>query len=286
MNAMPVRTVGVVGAGVMGAELAQVLAAAGYDVSLIDRTPESLQRAKRAVVNAQRCSILLGGRGAASRTKSGEISYSTSVETALANADFVIENVTERWSVKSELYPVLDRVCPEHAVLAANTSTIPVRRLAECTRRPSQVLGLHFMNPASLTRAVELVVTPDTSTACIATATDVLSALQKKWVVVHDSPGFVSNRVLMLTINEAVAVLADGVASAESIDELFRSCFGHKMGPLETADLIGLDTVLLSLESLEEAYGAKFAPCALLRSFVAAGKYGQKSGAGFYAYEV
>jgi 3-hydroxybutyryl-CoA dehydrogenase len=204
---------------------------------------------------------------------------------ALAEVDFVVENVVEKWAVKREVYPRLDRLCRPQVIFAANTSCLSITRLAAQTARPERVIGMHFMNPVPLKPTVELIRGHHTSRETVEAAQEFLAGMGKDAIVVEDLPGFVTNRVLMLTINEAVFVVQDRVAPAEDVDRLFRSCFGHKMGPLETGDLIGLDTILDSLEVLHESYGDdKFRPAPLLRKMVDAGLLGRKSGRGFYDY--
>jgi 3-hydroxybutyryl-CoA dehydrogenase len=204
---------------------------------------------------------------------------------ALAEAAYVIENVTESWPVKREVYAALETVCPVPCVFAANTSAIPITRIASATRRPAQVIGIHFMNPVPQKAWVEVIRGFHTSDATLETTRALLKRMGKSCVVVGDSPGFVSNRVLMLTLNEAIFLLHEHVASAADVDQVFKSCFGHPMGPLETADLIGLDTILNSLEVLYESFNdSKFRPCPLLKMMVDAGLWGRKNGKGFYTY--
>ena len=186
---------------------------------------------------------------------------------------------------KKEVYAKLDAICPQDCVLAANTSTIPITRLASLTKRPSKVIGMHFMNPAPLKPVVEMIRGAHTSDDTLETAKRLLAQMGKECIIVQDSPGFVSNRVLMLAINEAIRVVQEGVARAEDVDRIFKTCFAHKMGPLETADLIGLDTVLYSLQVLHEHFGDdRYSPCPLLEDMVKAGLHGQKAGQGFYQY--
>lgn len=201
-------------------------------------------------------------------------------------ADFIIENVVEKWDVKAEVYARLDNICPQHCVFAANTSAISITRIGSVTRRPDRVLGMHFMNPVPLKSMVEVIKGHHTSDETLDRAQAVLTAMGKEFIVVNDMPGFVSNRVLMLTINEAIFLVQDQVTTAENVDRIFKTCFGHKMGPLETGDLIGLDTILLSLEVLYESYNdSKYRPCPLLKKMVHAGLLGRKSHQGFYNYD-
>src|SRR5262249_12525813 len=184
---------------------------------------------------------------------------------ALAEAEFVIENVTEKWEIKEGVYQRLDAICSDDCIFIANTSCIPIARIAAATKRPARVVGVHFMNPVPLKETVELIPGRETSAWTLERVQTLLAQLGKTSITVKDLPGFATNRVLMLMINESVALLQDEVASAEDIDRLFTSCFGHKMGPLATADLIGLDTVLYSLEVLHEAFDSeRFRPCRLL----------------------
>lgn len=283
---MTIERVGVVGAGVMGVGLAQSLAQAGLTVVLLDLTDEILARAKGELRKNLRLARMLDPQGFSEPIDAvlGRVNLSTSYD-PFGEVEFVIENVVERWEVKRQVYELLDRACPPETVFAANTSAISITRIAGATQRPAQVLGMHFMNPVPMKPMVEMIRGFHTSEQTIARAKELLAAIGKECVLVNDMPGFVSNRVLMLTINEAAFLLQDQVATAEEVDTIFRSCFGHKMGPLETADLIGLDTILLSIEVLYESYNdSKYRPCPLLKKLVDAGLYGRKSGRGFYTY--
>jgi 3-hydroxybutyryl-CoA dehydrogenase len=278
--------IGVVGAGVIGTGVAQSLAQAKHEVVLVDTSDRALQRARTEIAGAVRLQRLIAPDQEAGDPDEvlGRISFRLD-HRELATAGIVIENATERWSVKEPLYRLLDRICQPECVFVANTSCFPVTDLAELTARPTRVIGLHFMNPVPLKPVVELIPGQHTAPATVEAAQALLGTMGKTWISVRDSPGFVSNRVLMLTINEAIHCVAEDLAPAESIDELFRRCFGQKMGPLETADLIGLDTILNSLEVLHERMGdPKFRPCPLLRRMVANGLLGRKSGAGFHRY--
>lgn len=278
-------TVGVIGAGVMGRGLAHDLAQHGYNVLLIDVNEQILADAKRAVRQNLRAQMLQqGGAKESSDVVLARIHPSTDVE-SLAVAEFVIENATEKWEIKKSIYPVIDRICPEHTVFAANTSAMSITRFGSLTNRPDKVLGMHFMNPVPMKKTVEVIRGFHTSQDTIDAATRLLAAFGKEAVVVADSPGFVSNRVLMLTVNEAVFLVHDRVASPEEVDKIFRECFGHPMGPLATADLIGLDTILYSIEVLYESFNDdKYRPCPLLRKMVDAGLHGRKNGKGFFSY--
>jgi len=279
------RAVGVVGAGVMGRGLAQDLARHGHIIVLIDVSDAVLDAARQEIRDALRLHRLLSGSaGDGISAIMGRIRFTTD-RAALAGVDFVIENVTEKWDVKVPVWREMDAICPPHCVFAANTSAISITRLGALTRRPERVLGMHFMNPVPMKRTVEVIRGHHTAPETIETAQSLLRTLAKDGVVVNDMPGFVSNRVLMLTVNEAMFLVQDGVASVEDVDTIFRSCFGHKMGPLETADLIGLDTVLYSLDVLYDSYkDGKFRPCPLLTRMVDAGLHGRKNGRGFYTY--
>jgi 3-hydroxybutyryl-CoA dehydrogenase len=278
-------TIGVIGAGVMGVGLAQALAQSGLRTLLIDISDFILESALVQIRNGVRFARLLRKNLSGSPEEIlGHIQVSADYA-VLHEADFVIENVTEQVGVKTEVYRRLDAVCPPHCVFAANTSAIPITRIAAMTSRPAKVIGMHFMNPVPLKTAVEVIRGYHTSDETIATATQLLALMSKKAILVGDSPGFVSNRVLMLTINEAIFLVQEKVATPEVVDEIFKNCFEHKMGPLETADLIGLDTILFSIEVLyDEFKDSKFRPCPLLKQMVDAGLRGRKNGRGFYSY--
>lgn len=285
-TSISVHVIGVVGAGVIGTSLAQCLAQTGHSVLLVDVSEGVLEQSLATLRRDARFHHLI--------TKTDErvdvgsllarIQPSTQIDD-LWRAEFVIENVTEDWSVKREVHEALDHVCTSECVIAANTSAIPITRIAGVTSRGTHVVGMHFMNPVPLKPVVEVIRGAQTSDETLAKAKTLLSQMGKRAVVVRDSPGFVSNRVLMLTINEAVRVLQEGVAPARDVDDIFVNCFGHAMGPLETADLIGLDTIVRTLDILASSLpGGSFEACPLLRSMVEDGLLGKKSGEGFFRY--
>lgn len=280
------ETIGVIGAGVMGVGLAHALAQSGLRTLLIDVSDSILQSALGQIRNNIRFQRLFQrNQGSSPEEILGRIKVSADYD-VLRDADFVIENVTEKLPAKTEVYRRLDSICPPRCVFAANTSAIPITRIGAMTRRPEQVLGMHFMNPVPMKTAVEVIRGYHTSDDTIAIATRLLGLMGKRAILVNDSPGFVSNRVLMLTINEAIFLVQERVATPEVVDDIFKNCFEHRMGPLETADLIGLDTILLSIEILyDEFKDNKFRPCPLLRQMVDAGLLGRKNGRGFYSYE-
>lgn len=282
------QTVGVIGAGVMGIGVAQNLAQFGFQVVLIDLNEEVLEHARSEIRNNIRFQSFLKKDKSTSMDPDeiiGRIQFTTSYS-PLGEAFFVIENVSEKWEAKQAVYPQLDAVCPDETVYAVDTSCFPITRVAALTDRPDRVVGIHFMNPVPMKPMVEMIRGFHTSEPTITIAKELLAAMNMECVLVNDSPGFVSNRVLMLTVNEAIYLLYEQVAEAEQVDEIFKKCFGHKMGPLETADLIGLDTILHSIEVLFESFNdSKYRPCPLLKQMVDAGLLGRKSGQGFYTYQ-
>jgi 3-hydroxybutyryl-CoA dehydrogenase len=283
---MTIQNIGVIGAGVMGKGVAQNLAQTNHKVVLIDISEDVLEKATSDITNNLRFQGLFNKDKKVGNFE--EIVKNIQFTTDYANlstVDFVIENVIEKWTIKEQVYHNLEKICQKDCIFACNTSAISITRLASATKRPSQVIGTHFMNPVPMKPMVEVIRGFHTSEETIETTKNLLTQMDKDCVVVNDMPGFVSNRVLMLTVNEAIFLVMDNVASAEDVDKIFRSCFGHKMGPLETADLIGLDTILYSLDVLYESYNdPKFRPCPLLKKMVDAGLHGQKNGKGFYNY--
>lgn len=282
---MDFKTVGVVGAGVMGVGVAQNLAQTGHQVVLVDVSDAVLDNARKELRTNLRTFAMFNRKDKVDIPAVLEKITLTTDYQQLADADFVVENVTEDWSIKQEVYRKIDAICRPDVVFAVNTSAISITRVGSITGRPEQVVGMHFMNPVPMKPMVEVIRGFHTTQQTIDTATAFLAEMGKERIVVEDMPGFVSNRVLMLTINEACFLVQDGVADAASVDRIFKTCFDHKMGPLETADLIGLDTILKSVEVLYESYNDdKYRPAPLLKKMVAAGLYGRKSGRGFHSY--
>ena len=284
---MNITQLGVVGAGVMGRGLAQTAAQAGINVVLIDVDAGALDSARSEIFNTIRLASMMQ-RGTSNQEPVEAVLQrikTTSDLTALSEVDFLVENISEKIALKERLYPQLDDVCNSDCVFAANTSAISITRIGGWTQRPEKILGMHFMNPVPMKPMVEVIRAFHTTEATIDRAKAFLADINKEGVVVNDMPGFVSNRVLMLTVNEAIFLLQDQVATAADIDKIFKGCFGHKMGPLETGDLIGLDTILYSLDVLYDAYNdSKFRPAPLLKKMVDAGLHGRKTGEGFFKY--
>lgn len=283
---MEFTRIGVVGAGNIGVGVVTDLVLHGLCTVVVDISDEILQRAQAAVLNNVRCVPLLSKtlprvtQDAALR----RMVLTTTLQD-VASCDFIIENVTEDWSVKRPLYEALDRVARPEVCFGANTSCISITQIAGATQRAAQVVGIHLMNPVHLKPTVEVIRGFHTSEHALDTLLQLLSALHKEAIVVNDMPGFVSNRISHLFMNEAAFVLQDNVATAAQVDMIFKQCFAHKMGPLETADLIGLDTVVRSLDVLYESFkDPKYRCCPLLRKLVDAGHLGRKTGKGFHAY--
>ncbi|MGW5144479.1 3-hydroxyacyl-CoA dehydrogenase family protein [Rhodococcus koreensis] len=278
-------SIGVVGAGTMGAGVAESLARAGHDVTVVDSDQQAVEQARSRMRDSLRLAILLGRTGGPKPAEVTARVQWTAQLTDLRDADVVIECVPERIDLKEKVFAELDRVCAPGALLASCTSGIPVDRLAASTTRPEQVVGLHFMNPAPLKDTVEVVRGPRTSQQSLDRALALLTSLGKTGIVVGDGPGFLLNRVLMLCIAEAAAAVGDGIADADTTDALFEGCLGHPMGPLRTADLIGLDNVQDTMTALRELTGDDhYRPPATLVALVEAGHLGRKTGRGFHEY--
>jgi 3-hydroxybutyryl-CoA dehydrogenase len=269
----------VVGAGQMGGGIAQVVAASGRRVSLYDAAPGAVDRGLGAI---RKSLDRLAEKGGADPD---EVLGGIAAVDEIVPADLMVEAVVEDAAVKEDVFRRADSTLPPGAVLASNTSSIPITSLAAATRRPDKVIGMHFFNPVPVLKLVEVVRGRETSDETAAAITQLAKELGKTPAVANDFPGFVSNRILMPFINEAVWALHDGVAEAEAIDTIAKLGFAHPLGPLALADLIGLDTCVAIMEVLENGLGEeRYAPCPLLREHVAAGRLGRKSGQGFYAY--
>ncbi|HVS00505.1 MAG TPA: 3-hydroxybutyryl-CoA dehydrogenase [Thermoanaerobaculia bacterium] len=281
----PVKTIGVVGAGTMGHGIAQVAAQSGYDVILVDAVPEALERGVTQIGKGYERLVSKGKMAAEDRDKALARVRTEPRLAALEAADLVVEAVVERLEVKQGVLAELDRACSPHTILATNTSSISITKLAAATSRPAKVIGMHFMNPVPLMQLVEVIRGLATDQETYDRVEAASRAMGKTPVEVHDAPGFVSNRVLMPMINEAIFCLYEGVGKPEAIDDVMKMGMNHPMGPLALADLIGLDVCLDILRVLSDGFGdPKYRPCPLLVKMVDAGYLGRKSGRGFYEY--
>ncbi len=269
----------VVGAGQMGAGIAQVIAASGRRVLLFDSVPGAVERGLEGMRRS------LGQLHEKGGPDPGTVLARVEPVEGLHAADLLVEAIVEDTAAKQELFRAADGMLPQGAILASNTSSIPITDLAAVTSRPDRVIGMHFFNPVPVLQLVEVIRALQTSDETAAAIVELARDLGKTPVEVRDFPGFVSNRILMPLINEAAYALLEGVADAEGIDTVARLGFAHPLGPLALADLIGLDTCVAIMQVLHEGLGnPKYAPCPLLRQYVAAGRLGRKSGHGFYAY--
>jgi len=283
-----VNTIAVVGAGTIGNGLAVDLARFGYDVILNDLTDEELEKSAETIRSDLRTYRMLVPeyREIDDEDILRRITF-TSNPDAMADADFVIENIVEDFNEKARLYEQLSTICRKETFFAANTSCISITKLANHIEDPTRMLGMHFMNPVPVKKFVEMVRAERTSEETIEIALALVKRLGKDHVLVKDFPGFIANRVMMLAVNECAFIIQDGVAEAADVDKVFRLGFGHSMGPLATADLIGLDTVLNSILVLFEEYkDPKYRPSPLLQKMVDAGYLGRKSGRGFFTYSI
>jgi 3-hydroxybutyryl-CoA dehydrogenase len=283
---MQYKSVFVIGAGQMGSGIAQVAAQAGLAVLLNDIKLDFVNRGFSRIEKNLDKDVSKGKKTAEEKAGVlGRITASLSLEDA-AECDIIIEAAVEDLAIKREIFQKLDLICPSHTILATNTSSLPITELASATKRPEKVIGMHFMNPVPVMKLVEIIRGLDTSDEAYKLVEELSIRLGKTPVEVNDAPGFVSNRVLMPMINEAVFCVYEGVGKPEAIDTVMKLGMNHPMGPLALADLIGLDTCLNIMGVLYEGFkDSKYRPCPLLRQYVKAGRLGVKSGRGFYAYD-
>jgi 3-hydroxybutyryl-CoA dehydrogenase len=282
---MQIKRVGVVGAGTMGNGIAQVFAQSGFEVRLCDAVPAAIARA-RATIEKSLAKFVEKGRMTAADRDAALARLSTGSDLdALADVDYVVEAIAEDVAAKTEIFTRLDTITRPHVILSSNTSSISITVLGAATTRPDKVLGMHFMNPVPLMALVEVIRGQATSPESLKIATDLCRTLGKTPVDAADYPGFISNRILMPMINEAIYAVMEGVGTPEAIDTVMKLGMNHPMGPLTLADFIGLDVCLAILNVLHDGFGdPKYRPCPLLRRMVAAGQLGRKSGHGFYRY--
>lgn len=277
-------TIMVIGAGQMGSGIAQVAAQAGHSVLLNDIKEEFVQRGLQNITKNLSRSVEKGKLQETEKEETlARLKPSVSLLDA-ATADLVIEAAVENMTIKSEIFKTLDEVCPEHTILATNTSSLPITQIAALTKRPEKVIGMHFMNPVPVMKLVEIIRGLATHDEVYTFVEGLSLQMGKTPVEVNDNPGFVLNRILIPMINEAIYTLYEGIAKPEAIDDCMKLGANQPMGPLALADLIGLDTVLAIMEILHEGLGDKYRPCPLLRKYVKAGWLGRKTGRGFYQY--
>ncbi len=280
------KNVAVIGAGTMGNGIAHVFAQFGYNVNLIDLSQDALDRALKTISKNLDRQIKKGiVQENEKQNILDRIQTHTSVENAVQDRNLIIEAIVENYEIKAKLFAEINKFAPENAIIASNTSSISITKLAKASGRPEKFIGMHFMNPVPVMKLVEIIEGYDTQKEITETIVKITEDLQKVPVVVKDYPGFVANRILMPMINEAIYTLYEGVATKEAIDTVMKLGMNHPMGPLQLADFIGLDVCLAILNVLYEGFGnPKYAPCPLLVNMVNAGHLGRKTGRGFYDY--
>jgi 3-hydroxybutyryl-CoA dehydrogenase len=280
------KKIAVIGAGTMGNGIAHVFAQFGYTVTLIDVSQAALDKALLTITKNLDRQVAKEAISASEKTSTlSNISLETQMENGLQGVDLVVEAATENIDLKLKIFAELDRICAPEVILASNTSSISITKIASVTNRPDKVIGMHFMNPVPVMKLVEIIRGYSTSDEVTELIMDTSRKLNKVPVEVNDYPGFVANRILMPMINEAIYTLYEGVAGVEEIDTVMKLGMAHPMGPLQLADFIGLDVCLAILRVLHDGFGnPKYAPCPLLVNMVTAGKKGIKSGEGFYAW--
>jgi 3-hydroxybutyryl-CoA dehydrogenase len=282
---MPIERVGVVGAGTMGNGIAHVFARSGYRVTLCDVEQRFLDRGLETIGKNLDRELAKGKITAGDKAAALKRIEPVLKRADLVSCDFVVEAATEKFEIKTEIFRDLDQICRPEVILASNTSSISITRLAAVTRRPAKIIGMHFFNPVPVMKLAEVIRGLVTSQETFATVRDLALQLDKTPIEVNDAPGFVSNRVLMPLLNEAMYAVMEGVATAEAVDEVFKLGMAHPMGPLTLADFIGLDVCLDIMRVLQDGLGdPKYRPCPLLIKMVDAGWLGKKSGRGFYKY--